>query len=78
MQTDSVYACNIENNDFIMVEGEVAGYVYMVDEDGDLILLDVVDDDGEHTHYPFGPFDTVTIVTSFDDSEEWEDVLIED
>ena len=70
MQTDNVYACNIENNDFIMVEGEVKGYVYMVDEDGDFILLDVVDDDGEHTQYPFGPFDTVTIVTSFDDGEE--------
>jgi hypothetical protein len=70
MQTDSVYACNIENNDHIVIDGEVKGYVYMVDEDGDFILLDVVDDDGEHTQYPFGPFDTVTIVASFDDGEE--------
>ena len=70
MQTDSVYACNIENNDQIVVDGEHVGYVYSISEDGDFILLDVVDDEAEHTQYPFGPFDTVTIVTSFDDGEE--------
>lgn len=79
MQTDSVYACNIENNDHIVIDGEVKGYVYMVNEDDDFILLDVVDDDGEHTQYPFGPFDTVTIVTSFldEDSTDGEDIFID-
>lgn len=79
MQTDAVFACNIENNDNIVIDGEHVGYVYMVNEDGDFILLNVVDDDGDHTEYPFGPFDTVTIVTSFldEDSTDGEDVFIE-
>lgn len=76
MQTDSAYACNIENNDFIVIDGEVVGYVYMVNEEGDYLLLDVVDDEGEHTEYPFAPFDTVTFVNAFDEDgsvpDEWE------
>jgi hypothetical protein len=28
-----------------------------------------VDDEGEHTEYPFGPFDEVTIVESFEEDE---------
>ena len=79
MQTDTVYALAIENNDHIVIDGEVAGYVYMVDEDGDYILFSVVDDEGEHTQYPFAPFDTVTIVTSFLDEGDADgsDVFIE-
>lgn len=79
MQTDSVYACNIENNDNIVIDGEHVGYVYSISEDGDFIILDVVDDEAEHTQYPFGPFDTVTIVTSFldEDSTDGEDIFID-
>lgn len=83
MQTRTEYAAYIENNDFIVIDGEVKGYVYMVtDEESDYIHIDVVDDDGEHTVYPFAPFDEVTIVESFeygDDWEKWyEDLDIED
>ena len=68
MQTDTVAACNIENNDFIVLDGEVTGYVYSVSDEGDgdkdWIILDVVDEDAEHSEYPFAPFDFVTIVSS--------------
>jgi hypothetical protein len=79
MQTDTIWAYEVENNDNIVIDGEHVGYVYMKEDDGDGILLDVVDDDGDHTQYPFGPFDSVTIVTSFldEDSTDGEDVFIE-
>lgn len=67
MQTDTVDAYTVENNDHVVIDGNVVGYVYMVEEGGDYILLDVVDDDGEHTQYPFPPFASVTIVTSFEE-----------
>lgn len=70
MQTDTIDAWSVDNNDYIVIDGEVVGYVYMVDEYGDWLHFDVVDDEGEHTVYPFAPFDVVTIVTSFDDEEE--------
>lgn len=69
MQTDVIYACHVENNDFIVIDGEVVGYVYSINEDIDYIVIDTVDDDGEHTEYPFGPFESVTIVTAFDANE---------
>ena len=71
MQTRIEYAAYVENNDFIVDNGEVMGYVYMVAEDTpDFITFDVVDDDGEHFNYRRAPFDEVTIVESFDDSED--------
>lgn len=70
MQTDTVFAYQVENNDHVVFDGEVMGYVYSINEDDDYIILDVVDDDAEHTEYPFGPFDSVTIVASFDDDDE--------
>lgn len=71
MQTDTVFAYQVENNDYVLdSDGTLLGYVYLIDEEGDYIHLDIVDDDIEHTVYPFGPFDSVTIVTSFEDDEE--------
>lgn len=70
MQTDTIWAYEVENNDFLVIDGENVGYVYSKDDEGDTILLDVVDDDAEHTQYPFGPFDAVTIVSSFEDEED--------
>jgi hypothetical protein len=67
MQTDTYFAHEVENNDHIVIDGEVVGYVYSKDDEGDYIHLDTVDDDGEHTTYPFAPFDPVEVVTSFDD-----------
>lgn len=78
MQTRTEYAAYIENNDFIIIDGEVKGYVYMVtDEESDYLHLDVVDDDGEHTIYLFGPFDEVTIVEAFDEDISVEDIEVE-
>lgn len=68
MQTRTEYAAYIENNDFVVEDGEVMGYVYSITEDfADFITFDVVDDDGVHFNYRCGPFDEVTIVESFDD-----------
>lgn len=78
MQTDTIWAYEVENNDHLVIDGEVVGYVYSKDDEDDTILLDVVDDEAEHTQYPFGPFDSVTIVSSFEEEDEWEDVPIED
>lgn len=83
MQTDTVFACNIENNDHIVIGGDLKGYVYSIDGEGDgsdeYVILDVVDEDGEHTQYPFPPFAMVTVVTSFldEDSTDGEDVFID-
>lgn len=75
MQTRTEYAAYVENNDFIVIDGKVVGYVYAInDHETDFIHFDTVDDEGEHTEYPFGPFDQVTIVETFDD----EDVEIPD
>lgn len=70
MQTDTIWAHEVENNDHIVIDGEVVGYVYMKEDEGDGILFDVVDDDGDHTQYPFGPFEPVTIVASWEDPDE--------
>lgn len=69
MQTEALWAYEVENNDHIVMDGAVIGYVYMKedDPDSDGYLFDVVDDDGEHTQLPFGPFESVTIVSSFED-----------
>jgi hypothetical protein len=70
MQTRTEYAAYVDNNDFVVIDGEVVGYVYSIDDhETDFIHFDVVDDEGEHTEYPFGPFDEVTIVESFEEDE---------
>lgn len=70
MQTRTEYAAYVENNDSIVIDGVVVGYVYMVnDHQTDFIHFDVVDDEGEHTEYPFAPFDEVTIVEVWDDEK---------
>lgn len=78
MQTDVVMAFQIEDGDVISsdeftyrVKGEPA-------DDGDGLMFDTVDDDGEVTQLWFAPFDAVTIVTSFEDEEVWEPEDIED
>lgn len=67
MQTRTEYAAYVENNDFVVIDGEVVGYVYMTDDSGDLINIDIVDDDGEHFPLLRAPFDEVTIVESFEE-----------
>lgn len=70
MKTDTIFAYQVENNDHVVLDDEVKGYVYSISEDDDYIILDVVDDEDEHTEYPFGPFQSVNIVVSFDDDIE--------
>jgi hypothetical protein len=82
MQTDILCAFQVENNDHIVMDGEVMGYVYSIDEEGDFLYLDVVDDEAEHTVLKYGPFETVRIVTSFSEEdsyyqENWGDLDVE-
>ncbi len=75
MKTDVVFAYVIENNDFLLDnDGCLLGYIYSINDDGDFIELDIVDEDAVHTFISVGPFDPITIVTSFDEEYEFEDV----
>lgn len=76
MQTDTVFAYQVEPGDFLLVVDPEP--VVAVDEDGDVILISAKDDDGDVTQYPYGPFDSVTIVTVLDEDVEFEDVPVED
>lgn len=67
MQTDKVEAPFVENNDFVVRDGEVQGYVYSVMDEGPHIILDVVNDDGDHEELVYSSSDYVTIVTSFEE-----------
>lgn len=68
MKTRTEYAAYIENNDFIVDQGDTIGYVYSIVEDtSDYIVFDMVDDDGEHFTYRAAPFGEVQIVESFED-----------
>ena len=69
MHTDTVAACYIENNDFIVIDSQVVGYVYSITDESDYLHIEVSDDDGDCTVYAFAPFDPVTYVTSFEDDE---------
>lgn len=69
MQTRTEYAAYVENNDHVVIDGEVVGYVYSIEDEGDYLHLDTVDDDGEHTILAFAPFDEVAIVESFEEDE---------
>lgn len=76
MQTDEVCAFQLEDNDHLVIDGKAVGYVYKVTEEEDFLLVTTKDDDGDETMWPFGPFDVVSIVTSFEDEdipdiEEW-------
>ena len=78
MQTDTICAFQLEEKDFFTEKGEQF-QVVSKDDDGDFIdtkVRELATDDV----YPmtFAPFDTVTLVTSFDEEEEFEDVEIEE
>lgn len=71
MQTRTEYAAYVENNDFIVENGESIGYVYSIIEDtADFITFDVVDEDGEHFNFRRAPFDEVQIVETFEDEDD--------
>lgn len=78
MQTEPINGFQIEDKDVILVGDQTYTIKGEPVDDGDFLLFDTVDEDGELTQLPFGPFDVVMLVTSLDETEEWEDVLIED
>jgi hypothetical protein len=75
MQTDTICAFQLEENDFFVESGEQFQVIKLVGDDQflDFIVREVATDD----EYPmtFAPFDTVTLITSF---EEWDDTLLGD
>lgn len=77
MQTDTVHGYALEVGDFVVMDEDTTMEVTFKDDDGDFILANLKDEDGEVTQIPFGPFDTVTIVSRFDEDVEFEDVEVE-
>lgn len=70
MQTDTILAYQLEPGDFFSESGEHF-QVKSLESDNDMlnfIVTEVATDDD----YPmtFAPFDTVTLITSFEDEEE--------
>lgn len=76
MQTDTVYACFVEIGDYLEIN-EVAHEVTDVTDTSDFIVLKLRDFDGEAGSTTLAPFDHVSVVTSFEDSFEFEDVDID-
>ena len=78
MQTDTICAFQLEEGDYFSEQGEHYK-VKSLDRDDDYLdftVIEVATDD----EYPmtFAPFDTVTLITAFDEAEDWEDIVIED
>ena len=74
MQTDTIMAFQIEEGDTI----KVGDFTYTITGEStdayDGLLFPTRDEDDETTELWFGPFDTVALVTRFDDG----DVTVED
>lgn len=78
MQTDTICAFQLDADDFFTESGEQY-QVVSTEDDGDFIdtkVRELATDDV----YPmtFAPFDTVTLITSFDEDVAFEDVPIEE
>lgn len=78
MQTEPIAAFQIEAQDTILVGDQQYVIKGEPQDDGDYLLFDTVDEDGETTQLPFGAFDTVHLITVFDDDVFFEDIDIED
>ena len=78
MQTDTVFAYQVEEGDFIVDDGEVVGEVIAFTDDHLFLYFTLKDEDGDVTMWPVGPFETVFIVTRFYEDVEFEDVPVED
>jgi hypothetical protein len=62
-----MFAFQVEEEDFILHEGE-GHQVTSIDDAGDHLNFDTRDLDGEVSEVPpIGPFDTVHVITSFED-----------
>lgn len=69
MQTLDLWAYEVEQDDFLVIDGAVVGQVKEKNDEGDGILFTVKDEDGDVTQLPFGPFESAVIVSSFEDDE---------
>lgn len=71
MKTDLVYGYAVENNDVLpATEDRPQTYVYSREDEGDFIVLDLVDEDAEHYEHRVAAFDTVPVIVSFEDEDE--------
>lgn len=69
MITETYAAALIQDEDFIVVKGEVY-QVTSIDDTGDALKFDVRDEDGEVADLPpFGAFDAIEVVMIFDDEK---------
>lgn len=75
VKTETWNAFELAKGDSIIV-GD-SQYIIVADsvDEGDFLLFDTRDEDGELTQLPFGPFDPVTVVVSWSDDgsvpDEW-------
>ena len=76
MKTEVVNGFQVEDGDTILVGDQTYIVKGEPQDDGDFLLFDTVDEEGEKTQIPFGPFDVVTLVVSLYDDEP-EDVPID-
>lgn len=67
----NVYGYQLENNDWLPATAALPErYVYITEDNGDLILVDAVDEDGFHYMENIAPFDMVQIIVSFEDNPD--------
>jgi hypothetical protein len=66
MQTDTVFACYVEIDDFILEDGETLRVIEITDADDALAFL-TKDEDGERFTLYRPPFEHMAVVTSFDE-----------
>lgn len=67
MQARSMIGWEIQDDDFIIVDGEVYQVIGFSDQ-GNLIHVDARYEDGEKANLrPLDPFETIELITSFED-----------
>lgn len=76
MQTDTVFACYVEVDDFI-VEEDATWQVLEISDSLDALAIRVKDEDGDVYTFHRPPFEHMTVVTSFEETFEFEDVDID-
>ncbi len=68
MMTDSIYAWQVEADDAIVIGDETYEVIRVADDsaDGNYLLFDTRDSDGELTQLSFGPFDTIQLIVPYE------------
>lgn len=79
MQTDTMYAFQVDEDDLILVDDEVLIVNHKRDEGDHLILSCVLhDDESVDREVITPPFDTLAVVVSLDEDNSWENVLLDE